>query len=93
MILVIDTNKNGKIEYTKEQLEDLLKKAYDEGYEEGLKRTVITYPWRPTYYTTNTTPNWQFVTGTTTGNPVEQQGYTTSTNNKDGIYTLKKESV
>ena len=34
---------NGKISFTKEELEDLLKEAYDEGFSAG-KESVITIP-------------------------------------------------
>lgn len=41
MIKVFTKNKKGKIELTEEELDDLLKEAYDEGHTEG--RRVSTY--------------------------------------------------
>ena len=46
MIKVFTTNKDGKIELTKEELKDLL----DEAYWDGFKANCTTY--------TYTTPNW-----------------------------------
>ena len=37
IIKVFQTNKNGKIEFTKEELEDLLSKVYQDGYNDGCK--------------------------------------------------------
>lgn len=35
---------NGKITFTKKELEDLLKATYDEGYQDGLNYNKNTYP-------------------------------------------------
>lgn len=48
-IKIMYPNQMGKLEFTKEQLEELLKEAYDEGYRDG-QRTVL--------YTTTTTDYW-----------------------------------
>lgn len=49
MIVVIEKNANGKIEFTKEELEELLEKAKQEGVKEGSKQNYI--------YTTPATPS------------------------------------
>lgn len=54
MIKVFTTNKDGKIELTKEELKDLL----DEAYWDGFKANSTTY--------TYTTPNWTPYTWTVT---------------------------
>lgn len=41
MIVIIEKNKNDKIEFTKEELEKLLKDTKDEGYNEGFKAGYI----------------------------------------------------
>ncbi len=44
MIKVFTLNKKGKIELTKDELEQLLNKSYWEGYSEGYtKKTIWTY--------------------------------------------------
>lgn len=47
MIVVIEKNANGKIEFTKEELEELLEKARAEGAREAQKTTYITTPSTP----------------------------------------------
>ena len=47
MIVVIEKNTNGKIEFTKEELEELLEKARAEGVREASKTTYITSPANP----------------------------------------------
>lgn len=43
-IKIFIPNNNGKLEFTKEELEKLLEEAYQEGYDEGSKKTTISYP-------------------------------------------------
>lgn len=43
-IKIFTPNNNGKIEFTKEELEKLLEEAYQEGYDEGSKKTILQYP-------------------------------------------------
>lgn len=51
-IKVFSINKDGKIEFTKEQLEKLLNETYDEGYQEALEKQ---FTWSPPYYADGTT--------------------------------------
>lgn len=51
-IKVFSINKDGKIKFTKEQLEKLLNETYDEGYQEALGKQ---FTWSPPYYTDETT--------------------------------------
>lgn len=37
-------NSNGKIEFTKDELEKLLDEVYQEGYDEGRQNCIISYP-------------------------------------------------
>lgn len=55
-VVVIEVGKNGKIELTKEELERMLNRAYEEG-----RASVSNTHW---WYTT--TPNW-YVTTTASG--------------------------
>ena len=50
MIVLIEKNANGKIEFTQEELENLLEKARQEGIKEGTKHNYI--------YSPSTTPNF-----------------------------------
>lgn len=54
MIVVIEKNANGKIEFTQEELETLLEKARQEGINEGTKRSYIYSP----LTTPSTTPTF-----------------------------------
>lgn len=53
MIKVFTVDKEGKISFTKKELEDLLNEAYWEGYSKNLNTTTISYPYHPysPYYT------------------------------------------
>ena len=54
-IVIIEKNKDGKIELTKEELQKMLDDAYSQGYSDGKGRyDTITYPSYPWYTTTNT---------------------------------------
>ena len=53
-VVVIEKNKDGKIELTKEELQKMLDDAYTQGYTDGKGRyETITYPSYPWYVTTN----------------------------------------
>jgi hypothetical protein len=59
-VVVIEKNKDGKIELTKEELQKMLDDAYTQGYTDGKGRyETITYPsypaWRYTTASTNLT--------------------------------------
>ena len=57
-VVVIEKNKDGKIELTKEELQKMLDDAYTQGYVDGKGRyDTITYPSYPWYVTTTTNPN------------------------------------
>ena len=52
-VIVIEKNKDGKIELTKEELQKMLDDAYAQGYTDGKGRyDTITYPSYPSWYTT-----------------------------------------
>ncbi len=54
-VVVIEKNKDGKIELTKEELQKMLDDAYTQGYVDGKwKYDTITYPSYPWYVSTNT---------------------------------------
>ena len=55
-VIVIEKNKDGKIELTKDELQKMLDDAYSQGYADGNKKyDTITYPSYPfvTYATAN----------------------------------------
>lgn len=52
-VVVVEKNKDGKIELTKEELQKMLDDAYTQGYTDGKGRyETITYPSYPVWYTT-----------------------------------------
>ena len=54
-VVVIEKNKDGKIEFTKDELQKMLDDAYNKGYSDGrLRWDTITYPSYPNWYTTTT---------------------------------------
>ena len=53
-VKVFSLNANGKIEFTKEQLEELLNNTYREGYEEGNQQT---FTWTQPYLNDHITYN------------------------------------
>ena len=60
-IIIIEKNKDGKIELTKDELQKMLDDAYSQGYTDWNKRyDTITYPsslsWIYTTASSNTTP-------------------------------------
>ena len=57
-VVVIEKNKDGKIELTKEELQKMLDDAYTQGYADGKGRyDTITYPSHPVVWYTTTTSN------------------------------------
>lgn len=76
-VRVFYPNKDGKIEFTKQQLEKLLDEVYEEGRAKGwnegydARRPItITYPYTPYWYndyttTTTSTPNLTWTAATT----------------------------
>ena len=55
-VVVIEKNKDGKIELTKEELQKMLDDTYLQGYTDGKGRyETITYPSYPVWYTTTAT--------------------------------------
>lgn len=54
-VVVIEKNKDGKIEFTKDELQKMLDDAYNQGYLDGkaTKWDTITYPSHPWYVSTN----------------------------------------
>ena len=66
-VVIIEKNKDGKIELTKEELQKMLDDAYTQGYADGKGRyDTITYPSYPWYTTTctNTTSTDKLTLGT-----------------------------
>lgn len=57
-VIVIEKNKDGKIELTKDELQKMLDDAYRQGYSDGNRKyDTITYPsWITTVSSSNTTP-------------------------------------
>lgn len=53
-VVVVSPNKDGKIEFTKEELQKMLDDAYNKGYTEGKTPSwdTITVPSYPVYYST-----------------------------------------
>lgn len=54
MIVVVKENANGKIEFTKDELEELLEKARQEGVKDAQKNNYITTPSNPSPLLPNT---------------------------------------
>ena len=54
-IIIIEKNKDGKIEFTKDELQKMLDDAYNRGYSDGRKYDVITYPSHQNWYSTVST--------------------------------------
>lgn len=62
-VVVIEKNKDGKIELIKEELQKMLDDAYTQGYTDGKGRyETITYPSYPVWYTTTNTTNKDTIT-------------------------------
>ena len=61
-VKVFEVEKNGKISFTKNELEKLLNEVYDSGYEDGKRSSnywtwTSPYKWEAPYYTTTTATN------------------------------------
>lgn len=56
---IFSLDENGRISFTKEELEKLLDEVYDDGYSEGSKKYVYCYP---TTYTEPYNPNKPYIT-------------------------------
>ena len=55
-VVVIEKNRDGKIELTKDELQKMLNDAYNNGYSDGSSKwDKITYPSYPYWYTTTNT--------------------------------------
>ena len=55
-VVVIEKNKDGKIELSKEELQKMLDDAYTQGYTDGKDRyETIKYPSYPVYYSASNT--------------------------------------
>ena len=61
IVKVFQKNKNGKIEFTKEELETLLNEVYWDGYRANSTWTWTT-PYYPIYTTTNSKTNTTAIT-------------------------------
>lgn len=58
-VVVVEKNKDGKIELTKDELQKMLNDAYNQGYSDGSSKRydTITYPiTTPVWYSTAETP-------------------------------------
>ena len=62
IVKVFQTNKNGKIEFTKEKLETLLNEVYWDGYRANSTWTWTTPLSYPIYTTTNSKTNTTAIT-------------------------------
>ena len=62
MVKVFQTNRNGKIEFTKEELETLLNEVYWDGYRANSTWTWTTPLSYPIYTTTNSKTNTTAIT-------------------------------
>ena len=54
-VVIVEKNKDGKIELTKDELQKMLDDAYSQGYTDGNKKyDTITYPSYPIWTSTTT---------------------------------------
>lgn len=80
MIVVIEKNANGKIEFTKEELEELLEKARAEGAKEAQKNNYIyTQPSAPSPLLPNSPYVSPFTCGTPKAIPCDNTATSTGT--------------
>lgn len=94
-------NKNGKIEFTKEELDKLLKDTYDEGYSDGsLTHTFAPIRYVPYWYNSPSSTNVEVwcsggtegtITGTTSATTIDTASYTND--NKITLSTLSMEDI
>lgn len=61
-IVVIETNKAGKVELTKEELQKMLDDAYNQGYADGNRFTTVTSPYYPITLPTNIEKDYVTIT-------------------------------
>lgn len=62
-VVIIEKNKDGKIELTKDELQKMLDDAYAQGYADGNKKyDTITYPSYPNWIYSNTSTDINKVT-------------------------------
>ena len=85
MIIVVNTNKNDKIELTQEELQKYLKQAHDVGYQEAAS-AYWSRPYYCSYY--NGGLDYNKVTCNPTGTPIDRFDYTIS-RSEDGPFTIK----
>ena len=72
MIKVFTTNKNGKIELTKDELKELLDEAYWDGYRVNNHSWTYTTPgWNPYIWTSTTSTGTSSTTSTLTNNTAD----------------------
>lgn len=64
-IIVIEKNKEGKIELTKDELQKMLDDAYSQGYTDGNKR-----------YDTITCPSWIYTTSSSSTTTLDKDNIT-----------------
>ena len=55
-VVVVEKNRDGKIELTKEELSKMLNDAYNQGYSDGRRYDTITYPSSPWYSSCTSAP-------------------------------------
>ena len=85
---IFNLDENGRIYFTKENLENLMDEVYNEGYEEGKKAGKIQYVPYPQLNNPNTTPNnplnpyitWQGPNDVPTSITTASNLYSTNTN-------------
>jgi hypothetical protein len=66
-VVVVEKNKDGKIELTKDELQKLLDDAYNQGHADGSKKyDTITYP----------SPSWTYTTPSGTAIPLNKYDIT-----------------
>lgn len=54
-VVIVERNKDGKIELTKNELQKMLDDVYNQGYSDGKGYYTITYPSSPWYVSTTST--------------------------------------
>lgn len=85
MIKVFTQNKDGKIEFTKKELKELLDEAYWDGYNTANRRPYWTYTtptWTPYYWTASSSGNSYTISSSSTSGTIPSDSITT--NNSGG---------
>ena len=44
IVIYVGTNKDGKLEMTKEQFEQFIQESFDQGYKAGMAKGIVVYP-------------------------------------------------